>query len=344
MNKHSRNVTLKDIAQVLGLSANAISMGLNGTGQLAPQTRALIRETAKKMNYRPNSAARSLVLKKSMLIGAVLPYVNQSFFCKIVAGIESVAQEHGFALLLCNADGGREGEIRALEQAVWRKVDGIITFPTFDLAEIYSEIADEQKVPLVLLMSSLPGFRRDCVIVDNQLGGSQAAGHLLKLGHRHIGLIYHGNSPAFAERRQGFLDVCAATGAPVRGDHQRCTSSSPEDGESAALDLLTNYPEITAIAACSDYAAIGVLRAAFRLGRRVPEELSVIGYDDLDVAGMQAGHPLTTIAQPQTRIGQTGAGMLIRMIDGQPGEIVKLKTQLIERATTGVPPAAGRAG
>ena len=112
MNKHSRNVTLKDIAQVLGLSANAISMGLNGTGQLAPQTRALIRETAKKMNYRPNSAARSLVLKKSMLIGAVLPYVNQSFFCKIVAGIESVAQEHGFALLLCNADGGREGDER----------------------------------------------------------------------------------------------------------------------------------------------------------------------------------------------------------------------------------------
>ena len=333
MTGKNSTVTLKDIAGELGLSIKAVSTGLNGTGRLAPETRKKIQETARKMGYAPNAAARSLITHRSSFIGVLMPYLNNSFFSNIIAGIEEVAGERDFTLLLDSLDYGEERKQRAINRLRQRNVDGIILYPQRrDL-----ELAPELKalgLPVVQVMNHLPEFGPYAVTVDNLTGGREAAEHLIELGHRRIGLIAHDEeSPELADRHRGFDAAIRTHGLESTCFSRECFMSI-ETGKAAALELLAEHPELTAVFAASDVAALGTVQAALALGRKIPEELAVIGFDDLEIAAKQMVYPLTTMAQPKEQIGRIAAQMMLDLFEGKAVNSRMLHVPLVVRKTT----------
>lgn len=328
-----KRVTIKDIAARLGVSCKAVSMGINGTGRLSDATRKRILATARELHYMPNVAARSLVMRRSYLIGAVVPSINTSFFGNIIAGIEDAAYERDFALLLSNFSSGCENERRALERVLSRKVDGLIVCPSEALSADYQALA--ATMPVVQIMDTLPGLGDHYVVVDNYGGARSAVRHLIELGHRQIGLICHDEGSASMRlRHRGFNDEMQFHGLELRAEHIGVCEMSIAESEKTAGELLERAPELTAIFAASDYSALGVIRAALKLCYRVPQELSVVGFDDLEIAAQQLVHPLSTIAQPKELIGRLAGSMLIDLLEGKPTQSQLLDAPLIQRATS----------
>ncbi|WP_176012838.1 LacI family DNA-binding transcriptional regulator [Victivallis sp. Marseille-Q1083] len=329
----AKPATLKDIASRLGISCRAVSMGINGTGRLSAATREKILATARELDYVPNVVARSLVMRKSYLIGAVVPYINKSFFANIIAGIEDVVFERDFSLILANFYPGIENERQAFRHLLKRKIDGVVITPGKDLIEDYCELA--AAMPVVQIMDHLPEVGSHFVMVDNDRGARTAARHLLELGHRRIGLICHKDEPLPIRQRQaGFCDELKKAGYELSREYIEDGQMSILGGETAAHRLLARAPELTALFAVSDYAALGAIRAALKMEYRIPEDLSVIGFDDLEIAAEQLLYPLTTIAQPKEEIGHLAGNMLLDLLQGKATASRLLDAPLVVRATT----------
>ncbi len=332
--------TLKDIGKIAGVSARAVSAALNGTGRVSPELRDRIQHIALELNYRPNLMARGLVQQKSSLIGTVFPYANVSFFNDIISGIEERCSENGYDLLLGNANLIIENEERrALLRMINRNVDGILCAPDYRELELFRQL-EKNGPPTIQVMTRIAESNLPFIGVDNVHGGFIATEHLIELGHRHIGFLTS-SRPHYSEiecRYTGYMQALVKHG--IRMDPQASTIASDltiEGGYAAGRDLLRNNPSMTAIFAPTDYAAIGVLRAGIELGRSIPEELSVVGFDDLSIAAEQIVYPLTTISQPKREIGLTAFDMVSQMIKGETPENVSVKPQLIRRRTTASP-------
>ena len=326
-------VTMKDIAAELGLSVKAVSTGLNGTGRLSPECRRKIQETARKLGYVPNAAARSLITHRSCFIGVLMPYLNNSFFSNIIAGIEQVAGERDFTLLLDSLDGGEERQWRVLSRLRQRNVDGIILYPQRTSLGLAPELS-ACDVPVVQVMNHFPEFGSYAVTVDNLTGGREATEHLIGLGHRRIGFLAHdAESPELLERHRGFDAAIHAHQLETACFSRECFMST-EAGRKAALALLAEHPELTAIFAASDVAALGTVQAALELGRAIPGELAIIGFDDLEIAARQIVDPLTTMSQPKEQIGQIAAQMMFDLLAGKSVSSRILSVPLVVRKTT----------
>ena len=211
-------------------------------------------------------------------------------------------------------------------------MDGIILYPQrhqLGLAESLKAIG----VPVIQVMNHFVEFGEYAVMVDNLTGGREATEHLIGLGHRKIGFIGHDDeSPELVARHRGF-DAAMRTHRLGTECCCKCFMSI-ESGREAALELLTAHPEVTALFAASDVAALGAIRAALELGRRIPEELAIIGFDDLEIAARQMVYPLSTMAQPKERIGQLAARMMLDLFAGKTVESQSLNAPLVVRKTT----------
>lgn len=325
----SRNkpVTIKDIANRIGVSAQSVSMAVNGTGRLSPKMRAHILEIVREMNYVPNAAARSLTSHKSYLLGVAVPYLSRSFFSHILAGIEETAQEGRFALLAGNSEGGPDVEKRAVNLMLLHKVDGIITLPEPTLLDFYRGI-ERSGIPVIQIMQHIPELNRHYIEVDNLRGARQAVEHLLQAGHRKIGLLAHGSDiPTARLRIEGYFAAMKAAEIPAPYAHVD-VKLDIDAAEKAATKLFAEHPELTALFCTSDYAALGAMRAAAKAGRRIPEELSVIGFDDMDFASLQVEKQLSSVAQPKEEIGRAAAAMMLQILRGEPVEPLLLQPEL----------------
>ncbi|MFW5995380.1 MAG: LacI family DNA-binding transcriptional regulator [Spirochaetia bacterium] len=313
-------VTIKDIAEAVNVSPRAVSAALNGTGRISPAMRERIRQTAHEMNYRPNMLARGLVQQRTYLVGVVIPYVSNSFFSRILHGIEERSVAEGFDILLGNSEAlSNEHEDRSLERMINRNVDGVICSPSPRAYRTYLRLK-EHGVPVLQLMRAAEGLDAPYLGVDNVYGGYLATRHLIDLGHRAIGFLSHTDSEyaAIRDRRDGFFRAFLEGGLSC--DYDRWIEPgtlSVDDGYRATTQLLERSPELTAIFAATDYAAIGAIKACHARGLRVPSDISVIGYDDIDLAANQIDYPLTTVAQPKERIGQQAFDVLLRLMAGE---------------------------
>jgi LacI family transcriptional regulator len=327
-----KSTTLKDIAKKLGATSQTVSMALNRTGRLSDETRRKVIAMAREMNYIPNAAARSLVNKKSFLFGAVMPYVSRSFFGHILAGIEEQAQLKDFSVLIGNSEGGCAVERRAIERIRMRGVDGIIALPSEDLFNYYREI-NESGTPVVQIMHRIPNMNELSVIVDNFQGVREAIEYWISRGHRKIGLISHGSSVETVRlRTEGFRKALADHG--LEPNIHVAVPLSMEAAAIAAEELLSTNPEITALFCGSDYAAVGAVRAAEKLGRHVPDTLEVIGFDDMDFASMQCHMQISTVAQPKEEIGRLASRLLVDHLAGRKVHPAILPPRLVLRETT----------
>ncbi len=329
--------TQNDVAQRAGVSQATVSLVLNKVSgsHIPEETRLRVLKAIDELGYRPNTLASSLRLGKTQTLGLILPDIANPFFAEVSRSIESAAFEQNYNLILCNTEGDIERELLYVDVLCNRQVDGIIFVAVGDQADSLQRVLCKN-IPVVMIDRDLTGTEVDAVLTDNRLGGFQATQHLIDLGHHRIGCIAGPSdvNPS-AERLSGFKAALNKNGLLVdegmikRGDFQL------ESGWKRAFEILDQQERPTAIFACNDLMALGVLRAAAVLKLSVPDNLSIVGFDNINLASYSTP-PLTTIAQPTNEIGARAVTMLVERMKDHEREPrrERLDTTLIIRGSS----------
>jgi LacI family transcriptional regulator len=332
-------VTSRDVAREVGVSQSTVSRALRGDPRVAPTTQVLVSDAARRMNYIPNVAARSLITARTQTVGVIVADIANPFYPQIVDSLHDELGLSGYRMVLLHerAD-GRRGEL--VPQLQGRSVDGLI----FTSATLDSDAVDwfsDRGVPAVLLNRDIDGAFVDRVLSDTRLGGALAAELLVRLGHTRIGLIAGpSNTSTSRDRERGFLEALQRLGIPHCPELHRDGEFAYESGHQWARDLLSLPDPPTALFCGNDVMAFGALDAARRLGISVPDQLSVVGYDDIDMAAW-AAFDLSTINQPLAQMAKAAARMMVSRIESDAQ--LEPRTQIfpasvVLRGTTAPPP------
>jgi DNA-binding LacI/PurR family transcriptional regulator len=336
MAKRTR-VTSHDVAARAGVSQPTVSLVLSGNprARVAEATRARVLRAAEELAYRPNLLARALVQQRSFAIGVVVPTLANPFFVDVVSGLERVAVEEGYAVLLCNGRG--EPVAPQVETLRGRMVDGLI-IDAAGAAALPDELLTDMTVVLVEEVSE----RWPTVTSDAEAVGRLAAEHLLELGHRAMAMIGPATDVhALRRRERGFLSALRQAGVAVRSEWLRRAPATVRGGQEAMRALLGLGARPTAVFCANDLVAGGALKACVSARVRVPEEVSLIGCDDIEMARLTTPE-LTTVAVPARELGARAARLLIGMVEGDGDARARrrpLPVRLVPRGTTAAPPA-----
>jgi DNA-binding LacI/PurR family transcriptional regulator len=332
-----RQTRLVDVARAAGVHVSTASRVINGRGELAirPETRARILDTAERMHYRPNAIARGLKTATAGAIGLLVPSLRNPVLSEITRGAFDRAWERGYVVLLAE-DSGTSGVVEAYERLVGEgRIDGILIAsarPSSPLLDRFT--ADE--VPCVFVNRRHPGSGRN-VSMREEDAGRVAADHLLSLGHRRLGHVAGPQELDTARRRRdGFLDAAAAMGVAIAVEQ---APFEERGGFEAMQRLLSRRSPPTGVFVSNINQAVGAMAGARAAGRRVPDDLSVVGYDH-DPVGEYLDAPLTTIAMPLHELGSVAADALIDQVEGGAPRDLMLETapQLVIRGSTASPP------
>ncbi|MCP3028219.1 LacI family DNA-binding transcriptional regulator [Halobacillus sp. A5] len=331
--------TIKHIAKQAGVSVTTVSRALNGYSDVNAKTRKRIEKVAEELNYSPNSLARSLVRNQSETIGLLVSgftkeSIKDGFTVEVMSGINSYVAETEYDLVLFNTDSSKQRKKTYTQLCKERRVDGVI-LQGIKTDDPYLEEVMESDIPCVFIDIPVSSDHVGFVSTDNIEGARVAASHLAELGHRNIGMI-NGHEQAFVskERLQGYKLGLQQHGITYVPEYVKDGSFIEQEAYNQAIVLLQTHPEISAVFCASDLMAIGAIDAATHLGYRIPEELSIIGYDDIPLASY-VSPALTTIAQNKYDLGYYAARMLINILKNQqkPEKCI-LKTELKIRQST----------
>jgi LacI family transcriptional regulator len=334
-------VTLKDVARLAGVHPATASRALS------PQTRLLVSpETAKRvlavaadLGYRPNAVARSLRTRRSHTIGVLIPDLNNPMFPPMVRGLEDRLDASGYVALIGNTDGDNARERKVFEQMRARHVDGFV-LATAHLRDPLIAEAAQAGVPVVLMNRIAEDYRFPSVTVDNERGVSMAIGHLTSLGHERIAYIAGPQDVSTGlARYRGFQAAMAAADQEVRPDLVAfATAFSIEEGHRCARQILAAGPACTAVAAGNDMMAVGCYAALDEAGLGCPEDISVVGFNNMPFIDMLRP-ALTTIAFPHYQVGTEAAQLLIERLNGDLGKekVLYLAPELVVRGSTAPP-------
>jgi LacI family transcriptional regulator len=334
-------VTLKELAARAGVHPSTVSRVVNEDPSLriAAETRARIEALVAETGYRPNGLARSLKLRQSFMVAVVIPDVTNPLFAGIFRGIEDVALQRGYNVILCNTDGSPERERSHLEALHARRVDGVI-MASATLADRAVERLRQLRMPFALV-NRYSDASDPWVGSDDRAGGRVATEHLISLGHRRIGHLAGPERISTArERRLGYLEALAAAGIPP-DDSLVVEASFMEEPGARAMERLLDLPRPpSAVFAVNDMAAVGAHAAVLRRGLRIPEDISLVGYDDVPLAA-QLDPPLTTVHVPPAEFGRGAAEILFEQLDsGAPSRRrIVFEPRLVVRESTAPPPA-----
>lgn len=328
-------VSIKDIAKSAGVSPSTVSRALSDHPRISQETKTRICRLAKDMGYTPSLLARSLVTQDTATIGVVITSVSDPFLAHLVTSIEKVAQEQGYSVFMSSSYLDRDRELEAVSAFHGRRTSGIIVIGS-QVDTGYLQLRDRFPLPVVLTnCRTWP----HSVSTDNPTGARRATEHLVQLGHRRIAYIANQRSPrSNLDRLKNYQQVLAASGIPVDNDLIIEGDGTLRGGSAAAQILLSRTQPPTAVFCFNDMTAIGVLSGLHQARVRVPEEMSVVGFDDVESAA-HCYPPLTTVRQPTDLMGQRLIHMLLALIQGQEdvGPEV-LPAKLVIRDSTGPSP------
>jgi DNA-binding LacI/PurR family transcriptional regulator len=334
LTRAQRPPTIRDVARHAGVSVATVSRVLNDLPIVSDAMRDRVREAISELGYRPSSMARSLSLGRSQAIGVVAPFFTTPSVVERLRGVAERAREHGYGLMLFDVETPEQREAAFSEFARHDRVDGllVISLPLLD-ADVATLGRD--RLPVVMVDIGHPDVPH--VVIDDARGGELAAEHLLARGHRRIGFI--GDEPdslfgftSSEERRRGFRRALRRAGIRHPAGLERRGRHGRAEARVLADDLLRGPDRPTAVFAASDTQAIGVLEAARALGLRLPEDVAVIGFDDIEIAEPLG---LTTVRQPLRQSGARGADLLLGAITGAGGAGVALPPlEVVPRQTT----------
>jgi DNA-binding LacI/PurR family transcriptional regulator len=334
-------VSIKDIAQAAEVTPGTVSRALRDSPRVNPETKKRIQSLADEMGYSPDAQARSLVVGRTQTIGVVVTTMTDPFISSVVQAIESTAHDHGYAVVLTSSNDIPEREIEAVRMLQSRRVDGVIVTSS-RVGVLYQERLDQLRVPVVLINSLVnhDGGQTFSIGVDNHHGGYLATNHLVQQGHRRIGYVA---SPADrsdnVERTNGYRDALTEAGIDFDPSLIVQGTGRAGGGQRALPELLSLDNPPSAVFCYNDMTAIGLLDAARKAGLSLPQDLAVVGFDDIAFA--QFAHPpLTTIAQPVTRLGRGAMEMVLNLLsDDVQDELlatdVAICGRLIVRASSG---------
>jgi LacI family transcriptional regulator len=329
--------TLRDVARRAGVSPMTVSRVVNGSHSVSPELRARVDEALAETGYIPNTVARNLRTRRTDTVGLLLPDMTNPFFTTLAHGVETATREAGISLLLANSDEREDEEQRLVPVLLQRQVDGLLVVPA-GAAEPTIRLCREQGVPLVFVDRRPEGLAVDSVRADSEGGALQLGRLLLGLGHRRFAVLTGPETVSTAvDRVQGFCQAFAEVAGiqPPRIIHG---AFSIESGRAMALEAAKDVPPPTAIFAANNFIAIGVLHALVELGLRVPEDVAVVGFDDLPPA-MVTFPFLTVAAQPAFEMGRRSVALLFERVARPKGPVqdVVLPTELVLRRSSGDP-------
>ena len=327
-------VTIKDIARAAGVSHTTVSRALKNHPAISRETTQRIQQLARQMGYIPSAVAQSLLSRQTRTIGMVITTIADPFVVKVVEGVEQVAQAANYSVFLATSHNNPDQEVAIVETLHRRRVDAIIVTSS-RVGSLYSLQLDQIQVPIVLINNNEEGEYLYSVAVDDEQGAILAVQHLLSLGHRRIGYVGVNNRPkANRSRLSGYEQ--ALTQAGLKVDPTLIIYPDGENdiqtGQTSLQNLLA--ARATAIFCFNDVVAIGLLTVCRRQGVIVPDQLSVVGFDNIEPATYVAP-PLTTVAQPLLALGQRAMEMTLDLLAGHETQDQLLSCQLITRQSTG---------
>jgi DNA-binding LacI/PurR family transcriptional regulator len=332
-----KRASIKDIARLASVSHSTVSRALRGSELVNVDTAGRIRQLAEESGYRPSAAARSLVTSRTATIGVVVTSIADPFAAEVVLGIEDAANEHDHSVLLANSNAQPDRELKVVRAFEERRVDGIIVTSS-RVGAIYAESLTRTQVPIVLLNNQHPSEFMHSVLIDNLAASAEATQHLIGLGHSRVAYIGDRfGCQSDTERFGGYRSALDHAYLPFQPEYVVHGDGKPDGGMAAmgALLALSNPP--TAVFCYNDMTALGAMRAIAERGLRIPEDLSVTGFDDLFVA-QYSSPPLTTVRQPMRFMGRLALETLMKLLEGASTQpTVKVPGELIVRGSTAPP-------
>ena len=333
----NRPASIKDIARLAGVSHSTVSRALQNSPLVNSQTAGEIQRIARDLGYRASAVARGLVTRKTRTIGVVVTTISDPFVSEVVSGIELAANDNGYSVFLAESSADPTREQNVVHSFAERRVDGIVVTSS-RVGALYTPLLSEMMVPIVLINNQHPGQFVHSVMIENLEASREATDYLVRLGHRRIAYVgdrygHQSDTERFAGYREA-LEQAAIPFLPelvVHGDGQ------PEGGAVAMDKLLSLDHPPTAVFCYNDLTALGVLRSIHIRGLRVPEDISLIGFDDLFFVSYTQPQ-LTTVRQPMRKMGRMALEVLLKLMSGeQSAEAIKVPAELIVRESTASP-------
>ena len=320
-------VLLKDLAEKANASITTVSLVLNNKPvRVSKKKREKILRLAEEMQYKPNRMAQSLITKRTMTIGLIVPDVCNLFFAELVRNIGNILREHDYSLLLCNTNNIENEDIYQMNLLRSTNVDGIFVILNSTDSEKYIETINkinEDNIPLVVMDRAVKSVNVPFVGVDDKEGGFLATKYLLECNHKHIACI---TGPMYSmssnNRFKGYCKALKEAGIPFREEYVFQGNFEFESGENCAEEILKN-PDITAVFAENDMMALGLYRGVSALGKKVGDDISIIGFDDIVFASM-VEVPLTTMNQNINAVAKNATNILLSMINKEKIENEKV--------------------
>ena len=307
--------TMKDIAKRTGLGLATISSYLNG-GNVREKNRIKIEEAIQELHFEVNEVARGLKTNRTKTIGIIIPELNNIFFAEIITEAEDILRSHGYATMICDCRSDTEREKEAVDFLYHRRVDGLIAMPTGTADSGFQKFIRAGK-PVVMIDRKMKGVPCDCILVDNEGAAQDAVERLIRLGHRKIGMIAGPEDVYTArERQRGYQKAIQKNGI-ISKDNMTVRGNYTIAGGAAAMRRLRELnPDMTAVFISNYEMTVGAMMEINDLGIRVPDELSVIGFDNVDFA--KASVPkLSIVTQPTAQIAREAADTLIEKLEGK---------------------------
>jgi LacI family transcriptional regulator len=335
---NGRAAKLSDVAELARVSTATVSRALTCPGKVKPATAARIRQAVQALGYVAHGAARALASKRTHTIGAVIPTLDNAIFANTAHALQKTLDDAGYTLLIASHEFDAEVEARVTQALVERGVDGLVLLGATHHPSVL-RMLDTQQIPYVLTWALDAAGRHPCVGFDNRAAAIRIANHLLELGHRDFAMISGvtlGNERA-SERLEGVRQALSARGislAPGRVVEKPYTLSAGREG---LREVLRGAPRPTAVVCGNDVLAIGALAECHAQGIAVPREISVTGFDDLEMASVVTP-ALTTVHFPTAELGSYAGQHLLARLAGKPFEMrTELPVDLVVRASTAPP-------
>ena len=328
---------IRDVAKLAHVAPITVSRYINNSGYCSPETRARVEAAIAELEYVPNRLASGLRSKRSNAMALVLTDITNPFFTTIARGVEDVASQAGFTVIFCNTDESVSKEQMYVQMLLERRVDGILLVPALSGLDSVSLIK-KQGIPIVLLDRRAPDLQTDVVLCDSKAGAYELTRLLLSLGHREIAILNGPSGVSTSEDRfSGYRRALGEAGITPNQRFECFGAFNQESGFEMTTKVMAGTSKPTAIFATNNFLAIGVLKALQELGLRVPDDVAVVGFDDLPPALVTFPF-LTVAAQPAYEIGRKATEILLKKIgreDSGPYQEVMLPAEIVVRKSSG---------
>jgi DNA-binding LacI/PurR family transcriptional regulator len=348
----ARPSTIRDVAKLAGVSTATVSRALRGGIGVEPDTRARVEQAARELRYRPSGVARSLKLRATQTIGLIVTDIENPFFPQVVRAVEDAARLRDYAVILADGRLDASREIQSLEVLAGRQVDGLL-IASSALTERHRSWIDDRPCPVVIINSGPTAADVPAVLSDNEAGGRLAAEHVLDLGHQRLAYVGASASSSVAaeERMRGVRSALQDHDGDTDDLAVAVGDGGVAAGETGAAAVLRRRPQTTALICYNDLTAVGALRGLRSTGLRVPQDVSVVGFDDIELAPY-VDPALTTIRQDTEGIGCWAVDTLLDAIEasgtvpatteGRRSMVHRVPVELVIRHSTGAPRAHAR--